>query len=551
MYSEVASWPRFMVNSHLEATMGEHLPAIDRFPAVSLRAAASLLGEGGIEARVCGDEGTEVHGMAIDSREVSPGNLFVCKGAAFRPAFLADAVRHGAAAYLCEDDERAEELSAQAPGVPCIVVHQGKVRRAMALVAPLIYAHPEHDLTIVGITGTKGKSTVVYMLRSILHAAGVTPSILGSIETDDGVCAFESHNTTPEAPDLWLHLRNTVDAGRDVMFMEVSSQGLKYGRVLGVPFKIACFLNIGRDHISPIEHPTFEDYFQSKLRIFEQCENAVVNLDTERAEEVLAAAASAKQLVTLHTEHVPAASTEDPAASARGRAADFCATDIETVDGGIAFTVEERCAAGTTRHGIVLGMMGFFNVDNALAACAIARLMGFDYDAIARGLAHVRVPGRMELVGSGDGHVLAIVDYAHNELSFDALFSSVKRQYPDRRIIAVFGAPGDKAQERRSTLPRVAGAYADLLIYTEEDPAHEAVEDICAELAANTPAGVAYEIIPDREEAVVYALHTALADKRPSVVLLLAKGDETRQHRGDSYPEVKSDLSLAREILRG
>ena len=190
-------------------------------------------------------------------------------------------------------------------------------------------------------------------------------------------------------------------------------------------------------------------------------------------------------------------------------------------------------------------------VDNALAACVIARLMGFDYDAIIRGLAHVRVPGRMELVSSGDRHVLAIVDYAHNELSFDALFSSVKRQYPDRRIIAVFGAPGDKAQERRSTLPRVAGAYADLLVYTEEDPAHEAVEDICAELAANTPAGVAHKIIPDREEAVTRALRTALADERPSVVLLLAKGDETRQHRGDSYPEVKSDLSLAREILRG
>ena len=489
--------------------------------------------------------------MAIDSREVSPGNLFVCKGAAFRPAFLADAVRRGAVAYLCEDDERAEELAAQAPGVPRLTVHRG-VRRAMALVAPLIYAHPERALTIVGITGTKGKSTVAYMLRSILHAAGVTPSILGSIETDDGVRAFESHNTTPEAPDLWLHLRNTVDAGRDVMLMEVSSQGLKYDRVLGVPFEIACFLNIGRDHISPIEHPTFEDYFQSKLRIFEQCETAVVNLDTERVEEVLAAAsASAKRLVTLHTDHTAAGSTAGPAASARGCAADFCATDIETVDGGIAFTVEERGAADTTRHGIVLGMTGFFNVDNALAACAIARLMGFDYDAIARGLAHVRVPGRMELVSSGDGHVLAIVDYAHNELSFDALFSSVKRQYPDRRIIAVFGAPGDKAQERRSALPRVAGAYADLLIYTEEDPAHEAVEDICAELSANTPAGVAHRIIPDREEAVAHALHTALADKQPSVVLLLAKGDETRQHRGDSYPEVKSDLSLAREILRG
>ena len=153
----------------------------------------------------------------------------------------------------------------------------------------------------------------------------------------------------------------------------------------------------------------------------------------------------------------------------------------------------------------------------------------------------------MELVASADGRIVCIVDYAHNELSFETLFSSVAKEYPGRKVIAVFGAPGGKAIERRECLPHVAGRYADLIIYTEEDPAHERVEDICAELAANTPAGVAHEEIYDREAAVARAFEAA--GDEAAVVLLLAKGDETTQHRGDDYPEIKSDLALAREIL--
>lgn len=527
---------------------------------VTLFDLAQALAAEDIAVRAIADPLVAVCGMSVDSRAVEPGNLFVCKGRAFKPSYLADAVARGACAYLAEDDEGLRDLVAVAPGVPHLSVQN--VRRAMAAVAPVIYHHPDRALTVVGITGTKGKSTVAYMLHAILAAAGVEASVLGSIEADDGVEHFESHNTTPEAPELWRHLRNTVDAGRRTMVMEVSSQGLKYDRVRGLSFDIACFLNIGRDHISALEHPSFEDYFASKLRIFEQCETAVVNLDSDRADEILAAAEDgAARVVTLHTVHDAAAPTEGSGGAAGrsaevsvegARPADFVAEDLHASEEGIAFTVGERASDGTlARHALTVGVPGFFNVDNALAACAIARLMGVGYDAIARGLSQVRIPGRMELLGSADGHVLALVDYAHNELSFKMLFSSVKRQYPGRRVVAVFGAPGDKAQERRRVLPQVAGAYADLIIYTEEDPAHERVEDICAELAAHTPEGVAYRVMPDREEAVTYALTQALAEAQPSIVLLLAKGDETRQHRGDAYPEVKSDLSLARELLQG
>ena len=518
-------------------------------PEVLLSELVDTLTRQGVAVRLMGADRL-VRGMEIDSRRVEPGNLFVCKGAAFQPRFLAGAVAIGAAAYLCQTAvpgklEIPSELCAASEGIPGLVVDD--VRRAMALVAPVVYGHPDQQLDVVGITGTKGKSTVAYMLRSILTAAGVESSILGSIETDDGCEHAESHNTTPEAPDLWRHLRNTVDAGRRHMVMEVSSQGLKYDRVLGLPLDIACFLNIGRDHISSVEHPDFEDYFASKLRIFEQCKTAVVNLRTDHVGRVLDAARAAERTVTFAVAH-------DGDAVGTTAAADFHARGVTAVSGGLSFEVSERDGVADilapAPQQIVLGMPGLFNVDNALAAIAMARLLGVDYDSIRAGLAQLRVPGRMELVSSADGRVLAIVDYAHNELSFKTLFESVKAEYPDRRVIALFGAPGGKAQERREALPRVAGSYADLLIFTEEDPAHERVDDICAELASNVPEGVRYEIVEDREEAVRHALETALADEaHRSVVLLLAKGDETRQHRGDEYPEVKSDLALAREVL--
>lgn len=533
--------------ARLEGPAAE-LSVAAELPGISLSDLVQELARWGIAA-VASDPSAAVHGASIDSRAVDAGCLFVCKGAGFRPQFLSGALGAGAAAYMCEAVVEPggeplrppQELLDAAPGAPYLAVRG--IRKAMARVSPLIFGHPERKLTIIGITGTKGKSTTAYMLRSILRAAGQEPSILGSIETDDGAERFESHNTTPEAPDLWRHLFHTVQAGRTCMVMEVSSQGLKYDRVLGLPLDIACFLNIGRDHISPIEHPTFEDYFASKLRIFDHAQTAVVNLATKELERVMAAAAHARRCVTTLAE-MPG--HEDGLAKDRTAhlPANLGADHIAASAGGVDFEVAE----GSERHRIRLGIPGLFNVENALVAIACARQLGIGYDAIAAGLAHVRVPGRMEPVVSPDGKILALVDYAHNELSYETLFHSVKAEYPKRKVVAVFGAPGDKALERREVLPRVAARYADLLIYTEEDPAHESVEQICAELAAHTPDSVEHRIVCDRTEAIRQAFAWA-QQAGEAVVLLLGKGDETRQHRGDAYPEVTSDLELARDIL--
>jgi UDP-N-acetylmuramoyl-L-alanyl-D-glutamate--2,6-diaminopimelate ligase len=317
--------------------------------------------------------------------------------------------------------------------------------------------------------------------------------------------------------------------------MEVSRQALKYDRVVGLNIDVACFLNIGRDHISPIEHPSFEDYFESKLRIFDQARVAVVNLDMEHADEVLVRARRCERVVTF-------SAREDAA----GRA-DVWASDITPQHGGVSFVA--HTARGVQE--LLVSMPGLFNVDNALAAVAVCEVLGVSADLVREGLAQVRVPGRMELVETRDPRVCALVDYAHNKLSYQRFFSSVSKEFAGRQIIALFGAPGDKAQERRRELPEEASRWADLIIYTEEDPAHERTEDICAELAANTPEGQAYEVICDRPAAIARAVESAFAAPEGAVVCLLAKGDETRQHEGDRFVPCETDATIfEREVAR-
>ena len=496
-----------------------------------------LRGEGLLSRveRLDAADATSVSGVDCDSRVAAPGHIFVCKGAAFKPAYLASAVDKGAVAYLC-DETLAPALAAACPNVPALVATD--LRRAMAVASAVAWGRPDQHIGVLGITGTKGKSTVAYMLRHILDGdeSGSGCGIMGSIDTYDGIEGFESVNTTPEAPDLWRHLANTRAAGLPYMVMEVSSQALKYDRVVNLDIDVACFLNIGRDHISPVEHPSFEDYFESKLRIFDQARVAVVSLDMDHASEVLARAARCERVVTF--------SVADDAAQ---RGADVWASDIRSEGGSIAFTVHSARGEREMR----VSMPGLFNVDNALAAIAMCEAVGVADERIVAGLAHVRVPGRMELLQTADPRVCALVDYAHNKLSYQRFFSSVSKEFAGRKVIALFGAPGDKAQERRRELPEEASRWADLIIYTEEDPAHERVEDICAELAANTPEGQAYEVICDRPAAIARAAEVAFAAPEGAVVCLLAKGDETRQHEGDRFVPCETDGSIwEREVTR-
>lgn len=504
---------------------------------MTLARIAQLLSTQGLLERVSNMDDataqTRVTGADCDSRFAAPNHLFVCKGAAFKPAYLASALESGCVAYLC-DDARADELAAVAPGAVQLVASD--LRRTMAVASAAAWGHPDRDIDVAGITGTKGKSTVSYMLKQILDAGSDKPraAILGSIETFDGVEHFESVNTTPESPDLWRHVRNAADAGLPHLVMEVSSQALKYDRVVDLGLDVACFLNIGRDHISPVEHPDFADYFGSKLRIFDQARTAVVNLDTDELDAVLEHARHCERVVTFGCTD-----------AAREAGADVWASDVRSGEGQVTFA----CHTPSWEGDVTVSMPGLFNVDNACAAIAMCEVLGIGREQVVAGLSHVRVPGRMELLLTEDPKVTAIVDYAHNKLSYQRFFASIAKEFAGRKVFAVFGAPGGKAYERRQELPQEASKWADYLIYTEEDPAHDPVAEICQQMSDATPAGQPHEVILDRPAAIERAVELAFASERGAVVCLLAKGDETRQHEGDRFVPCETDGEIFRRAV--
>ena len=456
--------------------------------------------------------GAELVHLTYASGHAVPGTLFLCKGAAFKEEYLMEAIQRGATAYV---SEQRYEACGQ---VPHIIVNN--MRKAMAVLSKKFYGAPDERLKVVGVTGTKGKTTTAYYIKAILDAyqrdQGRQPSgLISTIETYDGCRCQESRLTTPESPELFGHFRNAADSGLQYMTMEVSSQALKYQRVRKITFDVGVFLNISEDHISPAEHQDFEDYFSSKLSIFRQTGTACVNLDSDHAQQVLKAARMAGHIVTFGTKGEP----------------DILGRDVRMQQGHLSFEVV--CKEFTRRF--ELAMHGLFNVENALAAIAAAYSMGIPAEYMERGLAQARVRGRMEQYCSADGKVAAIVDFAHNRLSFEKLFDSVMLEYPGWRLVSIFGCPGGKAYNRRRDLGLIAGLYSQKLYLVADDPGTEAPMEISREIGRYAEiVGCPYECIEDRGQAIRKAIHEAT---EKTVILVLGKGSEAWQKYGRiSYP---------------
>lgn len=473
----------------------------------------------------------EVEYLSFDSKDMRENGLFVCKGAHFKPEYLQEALNRGAFCYLAEQAVPIEG------SVPFVLVTD--IRKAMALLANAYYKEAWRELKTIGITGTKGKSTTTYYVRSILdsylESQGKPKSaVISGIDVYDGVICEESHLTTPEAIALHRHFRNAVDSGISYVEMEVSSQALRYYRTLGIQYDVGCFLNIGTDHISPIEHKDFDDYFDAKLTLMKQCRTACVNLNADHCQEVCDTAREHADLSTFGTDE----------------RADYYAHHIVKTERGIAFSV--RMAAKNRKpernENFTLSMPGLFNVDNALAAISICDALDVPVQYMKEGLEKAAVPGRMEVFRGGAGSPTVIVDYAHNRMSFEKLFTSAIREYPDKKIISIYGCPGKKAQARRKELAEIAGRYAAVVYVTEEDAGEEPVESICREIAANLRGlPCRCEIITDRGEAIRKAIEESGED---TLILVTGKGRETRQKRGVEYIDCPSDVEYVERYLK-
>lgn len=498
----------------------------------SILSYAEALEESGllVEYKVT-DPTAAIEGITYNSKECKKFTLFACKGAAFKKQYLDDAVDSGIACYMSEI--KYDTL------VPVSYIIVSDIRKAMALVADIFYDRAYSKLVTIGITGTKGKSTTAYFLKFILdeylQEAGEKPcGLLSTISVYDGKTAEDAHLTTPEAFELHRHLDNAVSAGLKYFILEVSSQALKYDRVCGVEFDYGLFLNLSNDHISPIEHKDFDDYFGSKLKLFEQTKTAVVNLDSDCACEICAAADKCERKIGF--------SMNGESLSLNG-AAGFFGGGVAKKGGDIVFWVSEN---GETSE-YSLSVSGLFNAENALAAVAVARDLGIEKEIIKRGLYKAHIPGRMEVQTSKNGSIAVIVDYAHNKLSFEKLYASIKEEYKGFNIITVFGCPGNKANNRRRELGELSSHNSSRVYLTADDPGSENLGDINREIKKYMSAACECFEIEDRAKAVEEAI---LSAPPKSVIVLAGKGHENCHKINGKLVYIESDFDAARRVMK-
>ncbi len=472
---------------------------------------------------VCGECEKDIKILCADSKKSGPDALFVCKGNHFKPEYLDDATARGAICYV---SEKKYDNS-----LPCLIVSD--VRAALAELSDMYYHHPCKDLKITSVTGTKGKTTVVHFIKALIDAKlkneGQPPcGLISTVETYDGKTAEESVNSTPESIDLQRILYNCRENGLNDVVCEVSSQALKYHRVRCVEFDTAVFTNIGEDHISPVEHPDFEDYFNSKLKIFGKCKRAVINRDCDHFDRVLSAAKACGEVVTYGKEP----------------GCDVVYSNVRKENGKTRFHLKTPLFEGE----FSLRIAGFFNVENAAAAVAATLPYNIDIDTVKEVLSNTAVSGRMETYSTPDNSIVAIVDYAHNAMSFETIFSHVIKEYPGYRIVSVFGSVGNKAEVRRYALGKIAGKYSDFVYITSEHPDYESPYAIAEQIAEGIREGKAkYTVIPDRELAVETAIKEA-PDK--TAVLILGVGDETTQRINGVLYERRSDSECVLSALK-
>ena len=468
---------------------------------------------------VQGSAGAKITTLVNDSRKVETGSVFVCISGAVSDGhkFAADVAEKGAAAVVVEKDVEVPE--------DVTVIKVADTRYALALMSAAYVGYPADKLKLIGITGTKGKTTTTYMIRSILEGVGHKVGLIGTIEAVIGDEKIPAANTTPESFTIHQYFARMVEAGCDSVVMEVSSQGLMLHRTAGIPFEIGIFTNLGKDHIGPNEHKDFEDYKRCKAMLFRQCRLGIANVDDKYFPDIFKDATCRVETFGFSKD------------------ADLRAENVELVSRpgylGVAYHV-----AGLMDFDVEIDIPGKFSVYNSLTAIAVCRHFGVPAEKIKEALKKAKVKGRIEMIKVSDQFTL-MIDYAHNAMSLESLLTTLKEYHP-KRLVCLFGCGGNRSKERRYEMGEVSGRLADLTIITSDNPRFEEPQAIIDDIKAGIgKTDGKYVEVCDRKEAIRYAIrHGQPGD----VIVLAGKGHEDYQEiKGVKYP--MDERVLIAEVL--
>ena len=468
----------------------------------------------------------DVTEVVYDSRNVTEGCLFICiEGANFDGhRFAAEVINKGARVLVISKDVDLSEIDKDVANTVTLI-KVDNTRYAMAFISAAWFGNPAGKLKVIGITGTKGKTTTTYLVKNILENAGYKVGLVGTIEVIIGDTHIHAENTTPESYLLQKYFAQMVEAGLDTVVMEVSSQALMLHRTQGFIFDYGIFTNLEPDHIGPNEHSSFEEYMKCKGLLFKQCRVGIVNGDDSHVAKV----------VEGHTCELES--------FGMGENCDLVAKDLKLVhkpgELGVDFKVE-----GLMNFEVEVPTPGRFSVYNALSAIAICRHFNVSIDNIKKALLAAHVKGRIEMVKVSDEFTL-LIDYAHNAMALNSLLTTLK-EYEPNRLVCLFGCGGNRSKQRRYEMGEVSGNLADLTIITSDNPRFEEPQDIINDIKIGIEkTSGKYVEICDRKEAIKYAITHA---KPRDIVILAGKGHEDYQEiKGVKYPMDERDL--IRDIL--
>lgn len=463
---------------------------------------AIIAGIEGLKAK--GNLDINIESVECDSRKIQQNGLFIAiKGfATDGHDYIKQAIENGAKVVMVQEDAK---LNKKDFNEDVTIIVAPNTRIALAKMACNFYKNPSRKMKIIGVTGTKGKTTTTFMIKSILEKHGQKVGLIGTVENYIGEKNLgESSRTTPESIELQKLFNQMFEEKVDTVIMEVSSQALKLHRVDGIDFDLAIFTNFSEDHISANEHPNMEDYFNSKLKLIEMSKKSFINSDDFHVRKVKKRLPE-KEIKTYGIDNE----------------ADFIAKDITITNASVDF----KAKIGGKNERIKTGIPGRFSVYNSLAAIYVAMEMGVTADEIKEALLNIRVPGRSELVPNKKDLVI-MIDYAHSPESLQSILSAVK-SYTRGKVISVFGCGGDRDKAKRPIMGQISTSIADFSIITSDNPRTEDPEAIIKDIeegAVKTKGK--YITIVDRTEAIKYAIEMATKN---DMIVLAGKGHENYQ----------------------